>query len=422
MASAIPASAQNKSLDVSRLTAAPAGAQSAIHTPVDAIYGQRIEAGLAYGHLNRPGTDRDVFGWFNPQDPSFDYGDGALYPESSFAGTIAGDGRLYFITQVDGSASDSLGWYDFDSGELGPMVPVTFLDEFGAPIPVDLLPQWVDAGVNTETGEMVLMGRAGACSDEGGSALYSLNLDTHEGQFMMQFVDPMACPLSGAYDNENNRYVGMVPYTDATADLVQVDLTTGETVATVPLPDDVTIAMFIQSAATNYGEDDDPSNNEVWFFLFEEQGAGSQVYFGTARRVDFNGEGVITGLTNFGPIDESTTYVEVLTSGFANNAPAPGGVSVEPGATPKAFEFVGVYPNPMRSAATVMLRSNEAAQDVTVTVYDVLGRQVATLHDGPLSASMHHLALDGAGLPNGVYLVSVRSGDFSQTKKVVLVD
>ncbi len=57
-----------------------------------------------------------------------------------------------------------------------------------------------------------------------------------------------------------------------------------------------------------------------------------------------------------------------------------------------------------------------------MTAYDVLGRQVAVLHEGALAANTYHFGLEATGLPSGVYFVSVRSGDFAQTKKVVLVD
>lgn len=52
-----------------------------------------------------------------------------------------------------------------------------------------------------------------------------------------------------------------------------------------------------------------------------------------------------------------------------------------------------------------------AAAEVSVTAYDALGRRVAVLHVGPLTAGRHVLPLDGAGLPVGVYLLraSVRT-------------
>ena len=70
---------------------------------------------------------------------------------------------------------------------------------------------------------------------------------------------------------------------------------------------------------------------------------------------------------------------------------------------------VDAYPNPFRAGtgATVDL-AVRAAQDVTVGVYDVLGRRVAVLHDGPVAAgTTERLRLTGQGLASGVYLVRV---------------
>ena len=78
------------------------------------------------------------------------------------------------------------------------------------------------------------------------------------------------------------------------------------------------------------------------------------------------------------------------------------------------------YPNPSSGSVTVVLTSSEAAE-VTVAVFDVLGREVAVLHDGRLAAGTHRLAFDGAGLPAGVYLVRVESGSDHLTERITLL-
>ncbi len=66
---------------------------------------------------------------------------------------------------------------------------------------------------------------------------------------------------------------------------------------------------------------------------------------------------------------------------------------------------LSVAPNPSRGSARVMFALDEPTR-VRVAVYDVLGREVALLHDGPLADGTHALALDrGARLAPGVYVV-----------------
>ena len=78
------------------------------------------------------------------------------------------------------------------------------------------------------------------------------------------------------------------------------------------------------------------------------------------------------------------------------------------------------FPNPARGRITVPLTLVREAV-VTVTVVDALGRSVATLHDGPLSAGSHTLAWDAsAALASGVYVVRL-SGDAGVSARRVLV-
>ncbi len=68
------------------------------------------------------------------------------------------------------------------------------------------------------------------------------------------------------------------------------------------------------------------------------------------------------------------------------------------------FALSSPSPTPSRSQATVTLRLG-AAQQVTAEVFDVRGRRVATLYDGPLRPGVHPLVVDVGALSAGVYLV-----------------
>jgi len=84
---------------------------------------------------------------------------------------------------------------------------------------------------------------------------------------------------------------------------------------------------------------------------------------------------------------------------------------------------LSTYPNPVRGRATVELAVKER-QEVAVRLYDVLGRQVATFHSGPLPAQeMRRLRLDVSsnGLTSGTYFLRVRGEDFAATEQVTVV-
>ena len=78
-----------------------------------------------------------------------------------------------------------------------------------------------------------------------------------------------------------------------------------------------------------------------------------------------------------------------------------------------------VHPNPTAGRATVTLALAKAAE-VRAAVYDVLGREVAVLHAGPLAAGSHRLAFDSA-LPTGVYLVRATGYGLRAAQRVTVV-
>lgn len=85
----------------------------------------------------------------------------------------------------------------------------------------------------------------------------------------------------------------------------------------------------------------------------------------------------------------------------------------------RAFALA-THPNPTGGAATVRL-TLAASAHVYVEVFDALGRRVARLHDGPLAAGDHLLALDATGLPAGLYLVRAQTEAEAITRRLTVV-
>ncbi len=78
-------------------------------------------------------------------------------------------------------------------------------------------------------------------------------------------------------------------------------------------------------------------------------------------------------------------------------------------------------PNPVQGAARVRFTTATAA-DVTVAVYDVTGRQVATLFQGAVAADQTvEASLNAAQLPAGVYVVRATGVDVNLTQRVTVV-
>ncbi len=88
------------------------------------------------------------------------------------------------------------------------------------------------------------------------------------------------------------------------------------------------------------------------------------------------------------------------------------------------------YPNPFLSGVESHTTGNSStnieyflskAAHVILKIYDTTGREVATLIDKPLGAGWHTTFFDGAGLADGIYFYRLQVGDFTETKKLLLL-
>jgi hypothetical protein len=77
------------------------------------------------------------------------------------------------------------------------------------------------------------------------------------------------------------------------------------------------------------------------------------------------------------------------------------------------------YPNPFQNTTEITF-DLPAATDVRLTVYDLLGREVATLVDGSRSAGRHTVQMDARGWASGLYIYVLDTGTERQTRQMVL--
>ena len=91
---------------------------------------------------------------------------------------------------------------------------------------------------------------------------------------------------------------------------------------------------------------------------------------------------------------------------------------------PSEYALEAAYPNPFNPTTEIRFALPEAA-DVRLVVYDALGREVARLVDGPVSAGYQHATFEASNLPSGVYLYRLEAQGsaeiFSKTGRMVLV-
>lgn len=101
-----------------------------------------------------------------------------------------------------------------------------------------------------------------------------------------------------------------------------------------------------------------------------------------------------------------------------NNLPTE--VSRNDGKKPAVFELLPNYPNPFNAATTISF-TLPREERVTVSVYNLLGQQVARLADGKLAAGRHSLIWQEGGMPTGLYVCRLTAGPFTKTRRMLLL-
>jgi photosystem II stability/assembly factor-like uncharacterized protein len=89
-------------------------------------------------------------------------------------------------------------------------------------------------------------------------------------------------------------------------------------------------------------------------------------------------------------------------------------------AHPEEFQLLQNHPNPYNPSTTIrFMIARQTA--VKLQVFDILGREVATLVNDVRSPGAYSVVFEAGNLPSGVYLYRIHAGDFVQTKKMTVL-
>ena len=152
-------------------------------------------------------------------------------------------------------------------------------------------------------------------------------------------------------------------------------------------------ALRVREATTFLGETD-------VYYLFVSKSGAQVSLFASDPNPPLSGTINLEGYSYNGPF--SVTSVE-QSAGFPDN-----------------YYLAQNYPNPFNPSTVISWQSPESGWQ-TLKVYDLLGREVATLVDEYKPAGRYEVEFDATGLTSGVYFYTIKAGNFNKVKKMILL-
>lgn len=94
--------------------------------------------------------------------------------------------------------------------------------------------------------------------------------------------------------------------------------------------------------------------------------------------------------------------------------------NVDDETNPNSFSLDQNYPNPFNPSTTIQFNLGKKGL-TTLKLFNVLGKEVATIVNGELEAGHHEVSFDASNLPSGAYFYTINSGSYAETRKMMML-
>jgi uncharacterized Ntn-hydrolase superfamily protein len=121
-------------------------------------------------------------------------------------------------------------------------------------------------------------------------------------------------------------------------------------------------------------------------------------------------------VNNTQPFHDPIDSLQILYNNWLNT-----GISNNQNIYPEKFELYQNYPNPF-NPSTVIKFDIAGLTNVKISVYDILGRETAVIVDNIMfHRGRYEVPFDASYIPSGVYVYRIQTGEFTDSKKMILV-
>ncbi len=156
--------------------------------------------------------------------------------------------------------------------------------------------------------------------------------------------------------------------------------------------------------------------------------SNNPIYLTNDGGVTFTQTAIIPGGTFALYYYDRTTLFAQMTEGFYKmkiNYSVPIGINQISSIVPDKFYLSQNYPNPFNPVTKIKFDITQdgrsETQDVRMIVFNMLGNDVMTLVNEKLSAGYYEVKFDGSNFASGIYFYKLETGNFAETKKMILI-
>lgn len=154
-----------------------------------------------------------------------------------------------------------------------------------------------------------------------------------------------------------------------------------------------------------------PSGEQTWSGFYDDNGRGE--FRPGFLEIDSHGNVHLIGEKVGKDFSSMPFVLKYAENGIVSSADLGDG-------HPHEFSLAQNYPNPFNGETSFRLQIADYGL-ASLVVFDLLGQHVATILNEPLAPGTYTRRWDAAGLPSGVYFYRLQSGNFVETKKLVLL-
>jgi hypothetical protein len=92
---------------------------------------------------------------------------------------------------------------------------------------------------------------------------------------------------------------------------------------------------------------------------------------------------------------------------------------------PESYYLYQNYPNPFNPSTKIKFAIPSDVKcetsEVKMVIYDITGKKITTLVNEKLNPGTYEVTFDGSNLPSGIYFYKLNAGNFSETKRMILI-